>query len=1691
MKHISNVASSNLSWMYRVIMLFVITLCVGIAQAQNINRVEYFIDTDPGFGLATSISFTASANINIPNSSIAVTSLSNGFHTFYVRARDVNGKWSITHNRAFYKESISLNGALPNVNKAEYFVDTDPGFGSGTNIPLTAGTNVSNIALTASITSLSTGFHTFYVRVRDANGKWSITHNRAFYKEDISLGGSLANVNKAEYFFDTDPGFGLGINMPFTAGTNVTNIALTASITSLANGFHTFYVRVRDANGKWSITHNRAFYKESISLNSPLANINKAEYFFDTDPGFGLGSNIIFTPTANVTNLNFQADVNGLSIGAHKIYTRVQDANGKWSIINIANFDVVPPSTPEITTSNIVGSPFCAGQAIAITFTANTSFGIGNVFTAQLSNASGVFPITPIVIGTLTSATAGTINAILPIGTTVGSGYRIRVVASNPVIVGTANSNNLVINPFPSVSFTPLTNVSISTAAFPLSGGNPVGGVYSGTGVNANTFDPNVAGLGTFVITYTFTTAAGCSSSATSSIVVNPIINAPSSLTATAVSTSQINLSWVDNSTNNTSFRIERALNVGGPFSILTTVAENATTFSNTGLSPATTFFYRVIAQNNTGGFSANSNVATATTQNNATSQTITFNSPVLTFGVSPVNLVANASSGLPVSFSIQSGGAFASLSGTNNSVLSVLGAGTIIIRASQAGNASFLPAPDVDNTVIINKANPVITWSTPVAITFPAAISATQLNATANTAGAFIYNPEVGTVLNAGSQSLSTTFTPTNTANFNTVTVSVTQVVNKANPVLTFNNPADIEFPTQLSGTQLNANASVAGTFVYNPGNGTSLPAGNGQTLTANFTPTSSNFNPGSVTAQINVLKGNPVISWANPTAINVGTALSGTQLNATANVSGTFSYNPAAGTVLPAGNNQTLNTIFTPTDASNYNNTSASVQINVNSLINPVITWATPSAITFGTALSAAQLNATANTPGTFSYSPTLGTILNAGNQTLSVLFTPTDGSTFNTANASVTIVVNKANPILTWATPSAITFGTALSGTQLNASANVAGTFTYNPLSGSIPNAGTQTLSVSFVPSSANYNNGNASVPLLVNKATPIISWANPANITVGTALSATQLNASANIAGTFVYNPNAGTLLALGNNQVLNTTFTPTNVSNYNSAIASVQINVIAVPTGNCTASGTILYELWQGVSGNLISNIPVATLPNLTIQRTSFEGYVNSADNYGSRFRGYVCAPQTGNYVFYIASDDQGKLFLSTDDNPANKVEIASVDGFTGSREWNKFPSQQSVAIPLIAGQRYYIEALQKESTGGDNLAVGWKLPNNLLERPIAGNRLSPFDPGINLPPTIAISLPNNNSFYGIGASIPVNATARDIYGFVQQVEFFVNGVSAGVDNRSPYTTTLTNLLAGVYTITAVATDDDGMQTTSSLINIEVTNPIEAECLATGTIEREVWNGVQGTNIFQIPLSTSPSAILTLTSFEGPQNAGDNYGARIRGYVCPPQTGYYYFYIASDDKSELWLSSDSTLTNAVRIAFVNSFTNFRQWNKFPNQKSASINLLAGKKYYIHALHKEGSQFDHLSVGWELPDGTLDRPISGLYLAPYIEPTIGRMNVVSNTYSNNWLDLNVYPNPFSTETRIEWKSGITAATQILLFDMNGRVVKKIFEGNSTENQTYFYNLNAETLDAGIYTLKVITNENVNQQKIVFTK
>lgn len=139
--------------------------------------------------------------------------------------------------------------------------------------------------------------------------------------------------------------------------------------------------------------------------------------------------------------------------------------------------------------------------------------------------------------------------------------------------------------------------------------------------------------------------------------------------------------------------------------------------------------------------------------------------------------------------------------------------------------------------------------------------------------------------------------------------------------------------------------------------------------------------------------------------------------------------------------------------------------------------------------------------------------------------------------------------------------------------------------------------------------------------------------------------------------------------------------------------------------------------------NLQGSSSVITLQKRGIaQRISdFSGPVTSAgvfgvlgDGVGVRLRGMVTPPLTGNYSFYVAGDDNVRLWLSSDSSRFNKQMIAWSHSWTGREQWEKFPTQKSKDVFLTAGQSYYLEAMMQELSGAESLGIGWSFtPENI------------------------------------------------------------------------------------------------------------------------------------------------------------------------------------------------------------------------------------------------------------------------------------------------------------------------------------------------------------------------------------------
>ena len=219
---------------------------------ETIAAAEYFFDVDPGEGsgtvlLAVDGSFDSDEEA-VSATAISTTGLSIGLHRLFVRMQSASGVWGLAR-----EQLIAVTGTKK-IMAAEYFIDTDPGEGSGTAIPATDGmldsAEEAVVATAIDTTNLSEGLHTAFVRMKNADGQWGPARQYTF---DVSAPTTLVS---AEYFVDSDPGVGAASPLVAIDGTfdeETENVSVTTMALDQARGMHTVFVRAQDSYGRWTL----------------------------------------------------------------------------------------------------------------------------------------------------------------------------------------------------------------------------------------------------------------------------------------------------------------------------------------------------------------------------------------------------------------------------------------------------------------------------------------------------------------------------------------------------------------------------------------------------------------------------------------------------------------------------------------------------------------------------------------------------------------------------------------------------------------------------------------------------------------------------------------------------------------------------------------------------------------------------------------------------------------------------------------------------------------------------------------------------------------------------------------------------------------------------------------------------------------------------------------------------------------------------------------------------------------------------------------------------------------------------------------------------------------------------------------------------------------------------------------------
>jgi hypothetical protein len=261
-----------------------------------------------------------------------------------------------------------------------------------------------------------------------------------------------------------------------------------------------------------------------------------------------------------------------------------------------------------------------------------------------------------------------------------------------------------------------------------------------------------------------------------------------------------------------------------------------------------------------------------------------------------------------------------------------------------------------------------------------------------------------------------------------------------------------------------------------------------------------------------------------------------------------------------------------------------------------------------------------------------------------------------------------------------------------------------------------------------------------------------------------------------------------------------------------------------------------------------------------------------------------------------------------------------------------------------------------------------------------------------LKPTVSIVTPSCQAAYASGASVPIEVSVANA-GTDPHVCLYADTNLLAELTNAPYAVTWTNAADGSYNLRAVVTNAAGLSATSPTVPISVGTP--------GALLWECWKGVNGTSIdplfFNPRYPSLPDERMYLRTFEGPRNWSLEYGVRCRGYLIPPQTGTYTFYMFADDAGRLLLSTNDSPQWARQIINMGTVA-YGTWSAATN-----IPLVAGRRYYFEAFHKQCFSNSHFAVGWKLPDATYERPIPGSRLEPYLAgpddaaPTLSTLNL----------------------------------------------------------------------------------------------
>lgn len=373
-----------------------------------------------------------------------------------------------------------------------------------------------------------------------------------------------------------------------------------------------------------------------------------------------------------------------------------------------------------------------------------------------------------------------------------------------------------------------------------------------------------------------------------------------------------------------------------------------------------------------------------------------------------------------------------------------------------------------------------------------------------------------------------------------------------------------------------------------------------------------------------------------------------------------------------------------------------------------------------------------------------------------------------------------------------------------------------------------------------------------------------------------------------------------------------------------------------------------------------------TWPDNTTQGSGSPAAGVNTNYFSSRWTGEVLPEFSQIYTFQFQVNLAGRIWVNgklvVNNWPLPAVASGTFNG----------------TIELQAGERYPIVVEQYETTGTAEAHLRWSSANQALQVIPTARLFADTAPQI-LGPFEVLLIQGSGAY-----SYQVNASGSPTgYAAANLPPGWAINPGTGLITGNPNT-------AGEWDVPLTATNTFGSG--SAILKIRVLE-------TGGAITRDVWNGVSGTAVSDIPLATNPTSSANVSSLEGPQDAADNYGARIRGYLTAPASGVYKFFLTASNAAELWISNDDEPVNSFKRAEVSAATGYREWTHANAGASSLLWLDAGRRYFVEIRHKAGTGSDHVSVGWLKPgEGGVDptgttsptEVVPGYVLSPYVAP-----------------------------------------------------------------------------------------------------